>query len=101
MSYTITYTDTWKAKLSDHDAAHLKTLGLFASTVKGHPGLAHLKIPGDAAALCGKQPGKGNAKRMTNRVGWYVFANIEGRGRELCEGCLKAAEGLTVKEPAP
>ena len=94
MTYTVVETDSWKPKLSEHDASHLIALGLRASTLKGHPSLAHLKHPGEAAALCGKEPGVGNARRMVNRVGWYVFANIEGRGRDLCEPCMKAAERI-------
>lgn len=87
--------DTFKSKLSDSDHAHLKALGLFASVVKGAPWRTHLKALGAPAAVCGKKPGgKSIGSTHRNRAGWNVYASIEGRGRELCEVCLKAAESL-------
>lgn len=80
MSEGITNADTFKPKLSNDDHDHLKALGA-------------------PAAVCGKKPGgKSVGSTHRNRAGWNVYASIEGRGRELCEACLKAAESIAPKE---
>lgn len=95
MTVTITNGDNFKLKLSDSDRTYLESLGLFASVVKGAPWRTHLKVRGEPAAVCGKKPGgKSIGSTHRNRAGWNVYASIEGRGRELCEACLKAAENL-------
>jgi len=99
MTYTVTETRTWQPSLTPADAAHLQALGLAGSCIKGNPWMAHLKVPGERAALCGKEPGgSGRARRMVDRRGWLVYKTFEAPGRQPCEACLKAAE--IFKAPA-
>jgi len=96
MNATSTITSYWKPSLSESDTQHLQALGLAGSCIKGNPYTSHLKKPGERKALCGREPGgKGSVSRMVDRRGWMVYPTLEGPGRNLCEKCLKAAEGLT------
>lgn len=95
---TTTTTNYWTPSLTPADTRHLELLGFVGSSLKGNPYASHLKKPGAAAALCGKEPGpQGRTKRMTDRRGWLVYKTIEGPGRKPCEACLRAAELLSSK----
>lgn len=97
MTVTRTITSYWKPSLTEADVAHLTTLGLAGSTVKGSPYVSHLKRPGEWRALCGKAPGAvGRQNRMADRRGWLVYETLEGPGRKPCEACLQAAERLSA-----
>lgn len=97
MGYTVTYTSYWQPSLAPADVQHLESLGLAGSTVKGNPWTSHLKVPGEWAALCGKEPGRaGRQNHMVDRRGWLVYKTFESPGRKPCEACLKAADRLKV-----
>lgn len=95
----MTITCYWTPSLTPADTHYLESLGLVGSSVKGNPYVSHLKKPGAAAALCGKEPGsRSRTNQMKDRTGWLVYKTIEGPGRKPCEACLRAAELLSNTE---
>lgn len=90
----------WKSSLTQADVTHLRSLGLRGSVIAGNPYRSHLKVPGEAAALCGAQPGGSKrTRKMVDRTGWRVYDTFEAPGRTPCEACLKAAESSAITKP--